>query len=55
MKKIETIAVYGLGALGMLFGSRLQSVYGAECVKFVMDSIRFSSHSSVEAAFINAH
>ena len=46
MKKIETIAVYGLGALGMLFGSRLQSVYGAERVKFVMDSIRFSSHQN---------
>lgn len=44
MKPIETIAVYGLGALGMLFGSCLQKTYGAEHVKFVMDSGRFSRH-----------
>ena len=44
MKTIETIAVYGLGALGMLFGSGLQKTYGAEHVKFVMDSGRFSRH-----------
>ena len=40
MKKIETITIYGLGALGMLFGSRLQKAYGEDRVKFVMDSER---------------
>ena len=47
MKTIETVAVYGLGALGMLFGSGLQKTYGAEHVKFVMDSGRFSRHLKV--------
>ena len=46
MKKIETIAVYGLGALGMLFGSSLQKTCGAERVKFVMDSARYSRHKN---------
>ena len=46
MKKIETIAIYGLGALGMLFGSSLQKEYGTERVKFVMDSVRFFRHQN---------
>ena len=46
MKKIETIAIYGLGALGMLFGSSLQKEYGTERVKFLMDSARFSRHQN---------
>jgi len=44
MKKIETAAVYGLGALGMLFGSSLQKKYGADKVRFVMDSGRYARH-----------
>ena len=44
MKPIKTTAIYGLGALGMLFGSRLQQAYGPENVKFVMDSARFARH-----------
>ncbi len=46
MKSIKTTAVYGLGALGMLFGSQLQKTYGPENVKFVMDSPRFARHKS---------
>ena len=44
MKPIRTTAVYGLGALGMLFGSGLQKTYGPENVKFVMDSPRYARH-----------
>jgi 2-dehydropantoate 2-reductase len=46
MKKIETITIYGLGALGMLFGSRLQKAYGEDRVKFVMDSERYARHKN---------
>ena len=46
MKPIKTTAVYGLGALGMLFGSQLQKTYGPENVKFVMDSPRYARHKS---------
>lgn len=46
MKPIRTTAVYGLGALGMLFGSRLQETYGPENVKFVMDSSRYARHKN---------
>ena len=44
MNSIKTTAIYGLGALGMLFGSRLQQTYGPENVKFVMDSARCARH-----------
>ena len=43
---IKTTAVYGLGALGMLYGSMLQNTYGPENVKFVMDSPRYSRHKN---------
>ena len=46
MKPIKTTAIYGLGALGMLFGSRLQQAFGSENVKFVMDSVRFARHKN---------
>ena len=46
MKPIRTCAVYGLGALGMLFGSMLQNKYGPDNVKFVMDSPRYTRHKS---------
>lgn len=46
MKVIKTTAVYGLGALGMLFGRELQRTYGPENVKFVMDSARYARHKS---------
>lgn len=44
MNQIKTTAIYGLGALGMLFGSKLQKAYGPENVKFVMDSPRYARH-----------
>ena len=44
MTPIKTTAIYGLGALGMLFGSKLQDAYGPENVKFVMDSARYARH-----------
>lgn len=46
MKEIRTAAIYGLGALGMLFGAQLQKEYGPENVKFVMDSERFLRHKN---------
>ena len=46
MKPIKTTAIYGLGALGMLFGSMLQNAYGPENVKFVMDSPRYARHKN---------
>ena len=46
MTPIKTTAIYGLGALGMLFGSRLQQAFGSENVKFVMDSVRFARHKN---------
>ena len=46
MNPIKTTAIYGLGALGMLFGSRLQQAYGPENVKFVMDSSRYARHKN---------
>lgn len=44
MNQIKTTVIYGLGALGMLFGSKLQKAYGPENVKFVMDSPRYARH-----------
>lgn len=52
MKVIKTAAIYGLGALGMLFGARLQKAYGPKKVKFVMDSERFKRHQG-DKYFIN--
>lgn len=46
MKPIQTTAIYGLGALGMLFGRELQKTYGPENVKFVMDSARYARHKA---------
>ena len=42
MTLIKTTAIYGLGALGMLYGSMLQKTYGPENVRFVMDSSRYA-------------
>lgn len=46
MKEIKTAAIYGLGALGMLFGAQLQKAYGPDNVKFVMDSNRYMRHKN---------
>ena len=46
MKEIKTTAIYGLGALGMLFGAKLQKAYGSDNVKFVMDSSRYLRHKN---------
>lgn len=46
MTPIKTTAIYGLGALGMLYGSMLQKTYGPENVKFVMDSPRYARHKN---------
>ena len=45
MKKIENAAVIGMGALGMLYGSRLMTTLGRDNVKFLMDSGRLKRHS----------
>ena len=46
MPSIKTTAIYGLGALGMLYGSMLQKTYGPENVRFVMDSSRYARHKN---------
>ena len=46
MTLIKTTAIYGLGALGMLYGSMLQKTYGPENVRFVMDSPRYARHKN---------
>lgn len=45
MKEIENAAVIGMGALGMLYGSRLMTTLGKDNVSFLMDSGRLKRHS----------
>ena len=35
--EIKTVAIVGMGALGMLYGEQLQKVLPAGAVRFVMD------------------
>lgn len=39
--KIKKTVIVGRGAIGLLYGTQLATVYGAENVKFVMDDARF--------------
>jgi len=40
MKEIKTVAIVGMGALGILFGSRMAEQIGFENVSYVMDEAR---------------
>ena len=44
MKKIETVNIIGLGALGMLYGSVMEANLGPGHVSFVMDADRYERH-----------
>jgi ketopantoate reductase len=41
---IQTTAIIGMGALGMLYGSHIQQQLGKGSVRFVMDSARYEKH-----------
>ena len=44
LKKIETVHIVGLGALGMLYGSVIEANLGPGHVSYVMDSSRYDRH-----------
>lgn len=44
--EIKTVAIVGMGALGMLYGEQLQKVLPAGAVHFVMDEERFKRHKN---------
>ncbi len=44
MKKIERAAFVGMGALGLMFGQRIQENLGEESVTFLMDQERLARH-----------
>ena len=46
--EIKTVAIVGMGALGMLYGEQLQKVLPAGAVRFVMDEERFKRHKNVK-------
>lgn len=48
MKKIETVHIIGLGALGMLYGSVIAENLGPEYVSYVMDADRYARHKEEE-------
>ncbi len=48
MKKIETVHIIGLGALGMLYGSVMEANLGPGHVSFVMDTERYDRHKDEE-------
>lgn len=48
MKKIETVHIIGLGALGMLYGSVIAENLGPEHVSYVMDADRYERHKEEE-------
>ena len=44
--EIKTVAIVGMGALGMLYGEQLQKVLPTGSVRFVMDEERFKRHKN---------
>ncbi len=42
--RIKTVAIVGMGALGLMYGEHIQSVIGKDNVKFVMDTERFQKY-----------
>ena len=44
--ELKTVAIVGMGALGMLYGEQLQKVLPAGAVRFVMDEERFKRHKN---------
>ncbi len=48
MKKIETVNIIGMGALGMTFGKIIADHAGYDRVTFIMDKERLKQHKDVE-------
>ena len=46
MKQIETAAIVGMGALGMLYGAVIQEAIGKERFAFVMDDKRYEKYNN---------
>lgn len=44
MRKIKSVAIIGMGALGLLYGEQIQGALGRDAVTFVMDEARFERH-----------
>ena len=44
--QIKTVAIVGMGALGMLYGEQLNKIMPAGAVRFVMDEERFARHKN---------
>ena len=44
--RIEKVAIIGKGAVGMLYGSMIESALGPGAVEFVMDDGRFARHAN---------
>lgn len=46
--KIEKVSIVGMGALGILFGSRIYETLGRSGVNFVMDEARYAKYAGQE-------
>ena len=48
MKKIETVAIVGMGALGLLYGDHIVKTVGQDAVSFVMDKERVEKYQNAD-------
>ena len=48
MKKIETVNIVGMGALGMLYGNMIRESLGTEHITYVMDEKRYERYKDDE-------
>lgn len=48
MKKIESVAVIGMGALGILFGKEIMDGVGRDAVCYIMDKNRYEKYKGAE-------
>lgn len=44
--EIKTVAIVGMGALGLLYGEAIAKACGSEAVRFVMDAERYERHKN---------
>lgn len=44
--EIKTVAIVGMGALGLLYGEQLNKVLPQGALRFVMDAARFARHQN---------
>jgi len=48
MKQINSVAIVGMGALGILFGKEIADTLGEQAVRYVMDEERFAKYKGSE-------